>query len=58
MMTQTKHDFHLKWFQSLFSIAANTVGTARAATSSAGGPAHDYKNNDDKDDDVDYCIGG
>ena len=53
-------DFHLKWFQSLFSIAANTVGTARLATSSAGGPGHDHndKENDDDDDNDIRCIGG
>ena len=30
--------FNLKWFQLLFCIASKTFGTARLATSSAGGP--------------------
>ena len=30
--------FNLKWFQLLFCIASKTFGTARLASSSAGGP--------------------
>ena len=51
------HDFHLKWFQLLCSIAAKTVGTARLATSAAGGPDHgdnDKDNYDDSDNEDDH----
>ena len=34
--------FNLKWFQLLFCIAFKTVGTARLATSSAGGPGQGH----------------